>query len=397
MKKYHKNIISLVILCAVAAGFAPASAVNWGLSFRNGTNQPPTGEVSAEFLAQYGAYYMGDPAQKTLYLTFDCGYENGNTAKILDTLKSHHVPATFFIVAHYIDSAPDLVRRMTDEGHDVGNHTANHPDMTKVTQTRFTEELKTIADKFQKLTGRTIAPFYRPPEGVFNENNLKQAQSLGYHTTLWSVAYMDWDQDRQPSRASALKTLHHRIHNSAIVLLHVVSSTNAEILDQLLTEWKAKGYRFAALTSLPGMAEPTVTAIPNGTAFKVDGTAVNLCAYELEGSNFVRLRDLAQALAGSDKQFAISYDAAQKRVTLTPGQAYAPTGNELRGAADVAALQAYPARQKVTLEGERLDQMVCNIRDENYIQLRAAAKALDVGVSWDSAANCVHIDTLAGH
>ena len=157
-------------MCAVCAGAmlaAAAGATDWGLWYGNGAGKPPSGEDSVQTLAQYGAYYMGDPDSKTLYLTFDCGYENGNTAKILDVLKAHHVPAAFFMVGGFLDAAPALARRMGDEGHLVGNHTAGHPNMTQVSKTRFTQELDSLAAQYRQVTGRAIDPFYRPPVGSY--------------------------------------------------------------------------------------------------------------------------------------------------------------------------------------------------------------------------------------
>ena len=137
---------------------------------------------------------------------------------------------------------------MGDEGHLVGNHTNNHPNMSKVGKARFTSELTAVSSQYRQLTGRSIAPFYRPPEGSYTYDNLSWAQSLGYHTTLWSVAYADWDPASQPSYASAKQTIRARAHNGAIILLHAVSSTNAAILNDLISGWKAEGYTFKALS-----------------------------------------------------------------------------------------------------------------------------------------------------
>lgn len=234
-----------------AAGAQPAAAVSdWGLSFQT-NGQPPAGNVSADELRQWDAYYLGDTGEKTIYLTFDAGYENGCTPAILDALKKHNAPACFFVVGNYIDTAPALVQRMVDEGHIVGNHTLHHPDMSAIaSQEAFAAELDGLAAKFTTLTGQPMQKFYRPPQGKFSEENLKQAQALGYKTIFWSLAYVDWYTDNQPTEEQAFSKLVPRIHNGAIVLLHSTSETNARILDELLTRWEEQGYTFGRLDEL---------------------------------------------------------------------------------------------------------------------------------------------------
>ena len=161
-------------------------------------------------------------------------------------------PAAFFVVGHMIESAPDIVRRMADEGHVVGNHTFHHPDMSSISQKEaFQQELNSLADLYQQTTGKPLSHFYRPPQGKYSEENLKQAQELGYKTVFWSLAYVDWNTDSQPSPEQAYAKLLPRIHDGAIVLLHSTSRTNAEILDDLLSKWEAMGYTFRSLNDLP--------------------------------------------------------------------------------------------------------------------------------------------------
>ena len=176
---------------------------NWGLSFPV-EGQTPVGNATADYLKQFNSYYCQNTQDKVIYLTFDAGYENGNTATILDALKKHNVPATFFLVGNYLETSPDLVKRMVAEGHTVGNHTFHHPDMSK----------------------------------------------MGYRTFFWSLAYVDWYEDKQPSKEEAFKKLLGRIHPGAVVLLHSTSKTNAQILDELLTKWEEMGYRFGSLDDL---------------------------------------------------------------------------------------------------------------------------------------------------
>ncbi|MDE6388482.1 MAG: polysaccharide deacetylase family protein [Lachnospiraceae bacterium] len=223
---------------------------DWGLSFGESGTQP-TGNALPEDLAWYDAYYVGEDNEKVIYLTFDCGYENGNTEPILDALKKHNVKATFFVVGHFLETAPDLVKRMAEEGHMVGNHTYHHLDMPTISDEEvFRKEMDDVADLFHDITGKELSLYYRPPQGKCNVENLKMAQELGYHTIFWSLAYVDWNQDDQPSRDEALDKLTTRIHPGAVVLLHNTSSTNGEILDELLTKWEEMGYTFRPLSQL---------------------------------------------------------------------------------------------------------------------------------------------------
>lgn len=223
---------------------------DWGLGFgENG--QKPTGNSSSEELKKLDAYYVDDAAQeKVLYLTFDAGFENGNTPAILDALKKHHAPATFFVVGNYLETSPELVKRMADEGHTVGNHSWHHPDMTKKSKEEFIRELKTVENKYKEITGCEMTKFYRPPQGKYNEETLCYAKELGYKTFFWSLAYVDWIEDKQPSREEAFEKLLGRIHPGAIVLLHSTSATNAQILDELLGKWEEMGYQVRPLSEI---------------------------------------------------------------------------------------------------------------------------------------------------
>ena len=236
-----------------AAGEAtvPASVDNWGLSFQT-EGEAPVGNASVADLAQYDAYYLGDTSKKGMDRTFDGVYETGYTEKIRDALKKHEAPAAFFVVGNMIETAPDIICRMVEEGHIVGNHTYHHPDMSAISeQAAFQKELDDLAALFQETTGQELPKFYRPPQGKYSEENLKQAQALGYKTILWSLAYVDWYVDDQPTAEQAYAKLLPRIHDGAIVLLHSTSKTNADILDDLLTKWEDMGYTFASLYDLP--------------------------------------------------------------------------------------------------------------------------------------------------
>lgn len=244
-------IVGLVGL-SLSERAAAATGGNWGLSFRQ-EGSPPVGNATAEELAKHNAYYIGDTGQKRIYLTFDAGYEAGYTPAILDALKKHNAPAAFFVVGHYLNSAPELVRRMVEEGHTVGNHTDSHPDMSAIRgREAFLAELTRVEEKYEALIGQPMGKFYRPPQGKYAEENLRMANEAGYHTFFWSLAYVDWDKNNQPAPAQALDTLTRRIHPGAVVLLHSTSETNAVILDELLTKWEEMGYSFGSLSELCG-------------------------------------------------------------------------------------------------------------------------------------------------
>ena len=251
------------IIMGLAAGLGTSEAEdetletaadgNWGLSFQQ-EGEAPVGNAKAEELAKYNAYYIGPENQgetKTIYLTFDAGYENGYTETILDVLKEEKVPAAFFLVGNYIETNPELVRRMEAEGHIVGNHTLSHPDMSAIAdKDAFAAELKGLEDAYRKATGKDLLKYYRPPQGKYSEENLRNASELGYTTVFWSLAYVDWLEEKQPTREDALNILNRRIHPGAVVLLHSTSKTNSEILGELIRGWKGQGYEFGRISEL---------------------------------------------------------------------------------------------------------------------------------------------------
>ncbi len=255
LKYYH----GLMLVSIIAVGLVLAALLtkeealpvgSWGLSFQT-EGQAPIGNTSNETLLQYDAAYLGNTQESVIYLTFDAGYENGCTAKILDVLKKHHVPAAFFLVGNYLEQNEDLVRRMVDEGHTVGNHTYHHWDMSKISDMQsFRNELESLETLYTQITGTTMQKYYRPPQGIYSEDNLKMAQELGYKTVFWSLAYVDWINEAQPTSEQAFSKLIPRIHNGAVVLLHSTSETNANILDELLTRWEELGYRFESIDKL---------------------------------------------------------------------------------------------------------------------------------------------------
>ena len=257
MRKRDIYILAGVMALAVCLGIGvflseTVETGSWGLSFRT-EGQPPVGPANSAVLARYDAAFLGDTSQPILYLTFDAGYENGCSAQILDILQKHDVPAAFFLVGNYMEQNPDLVRRMVSEGHIVGNHTMHHPDMSKISDpAAFQKELADLEKLYLDITGQPLPKYYRPPQGIYSEKNLEMAKELGYKTVFWSLAYVDWNNDAQPTKEYALEKLVPRTHNGAVVLLHSTSKTNAEILDSLLTTWEQMGYTFGTLEELFG-------------------------------------------------------------------------------------------------------------------------------------------------
>lgn len=240
--------VTALIIMQFTTSTIPTGA--WGLSYRQ-ENTAPIGPASLDELARFDAAYLGNIQEPVIYLTFDAGYENGCTAKILDILQKHNVPAAFFLVGNYIEKNTDLVRRMVEEGHIVGNHTMHHYDMSKLSdKDAFAKELTDLETLFRETTGKELPKYYRPPQGIYSKENLRMAKELGYRTVFWSLAYVDWKNDQQPSREEAFEKLIPRIHNGAVVLLHSTSQTNTEILDELLSKWKEMGYRFASIDEI---------------------------------------------------------------------------------------------------------------------------------------------------
>lgn len=223
---------------------------SWYFNPRKDGKQP-TPIKEASFFKKYNAYYVGNPDKKVLYLTFDAGYESGNTEKILDTLKKHNVPAAFFVVDHYLKTNPDIIKRMEKEGHIVCNHSKKHPSMATITNFKdFKSEITSVEETYKDITGKDMPKFFRPPMGKFSELSLKYTQDLGYSTIFWSFAYVDWYENKQPSHTEAKEKIFSRTHPGAIILLHPNSKTNADILDDVIIHWKEEGYELKDLNHL---------------------------------------------------------------------------------------------------------------------------------------------------
>jgi len=201
------------------------------------------------------AIFLGDTSRKELFLTFDNGYENGYTAKILDTLKAKKVPAIFFVTGHYVKSQPELMKRMVAEGHLVGNHSWSHPDMTTISNAEIKQELDRVKEAAGRVTGKTDMNYLRPPRGIFNERTLEVSNSLGYRNVFWSIAYKDWDVNDQKGEAYAYKNVVSQLHPGAVILLHSISRDNTAALGAIIDEARRQGYEFKSLDALQGESD----------------------------------------------------------------------------------------------------------------------------------------------
>ena len=220
--------------------------MGWGIKRSDNHEQPDLGKSNKEILEKNNGIAIGNNTDKYIYLTFDEGYEAGYTSHILDTLKESNVKATFFITAHYLNTQPELVKRMIDEGHIVGNHTVNHKSMPSLTDAQINTEVmdlhKAIYEKFQYEMR-----YIRPPMGEFSEKSLNVTNSLGYKTVMWSFAYEDWNEDKQPDEAASKQKILDNVHSGEIMLLHGNSRTNTNILGDVIREIRGMGYEFKSL------------------------------------------------------------------------------------------------------------------------------------------------------
>ena len=256
MKRSIAIAVSMILFLSFAlTAFGEADAKSW-YCIRNKDHRQPIVGSDLSFAEEYGAYYIdhshGDnDSERVIYLTFDAGYENGNVAKILDVMKEKQVTGAFFVLENLIIKNPELVVRMADEGHLVCNHTANHPDVTKMqSYEEFKSEIETLENVYRERTGREMSRYFRPPEGRFNTRSLEYARDMGYKTVFWSFAYEDWDNGKQMSVQAAKKKILDNVHNGAVLLLHPTSATNAAVLGEVIDELKSQGYTFGTLDEL---------------------------------------------------------------------------------------------------------------------------------------------------
>ncbi len=244
-------ILIAIVPQAAYANTLSTDAYSWSRTTNKNHKTPAIPKQTKAWLEEYSGYYVYNTKQKVIYLTFDLGYENGYTTKILDVLKKHNVKATFFVCKAFIDSNPKGLKRMVKEEHVVANHTVNHIPFYKLSESKLKTELKSVEDAYKKVTGEKMIKFVRPPEGGFSEKSLFLSQKLGYTSIFWSIALPnDWNLNDQPSKETTLALFKNQYHNGAIVLLHGISPAVANNLDEMLTQLEDAGYEFRLVTDI---------------------------------------------------------------------------------------------------------------------------------------------------
>ena len=220
--------------------------IGWGIKRNDNHEQPDLGTNNKKLLEEYDGIAMGNSEDKFVYLTFDNGYEAGYTGKILDVLKENNVKAAFFITGHYLNTAQDLVKRMIDEGHIVGNHTVNHKSMPNIDDQKVKDEIMDLHELVYEKFDYEMK-YIRPPMGEFSDRTLNIMKNLGYKVTMWSLAYDDWNKEKQDREEYAKDKILSNIHNGAIILLHANSKDNKNVLDDCIKKIKEMGYEFKTL------------------------------------------------------------------------------------------------------------------------------------------------------
>ena len=252
-----KKLWLLICICLLSisfSGIAYAQLSNkshgWGfVKSKNGVPADAGAELN-ELIKLHGAYYKRDGNEKYLYLTFDNGYENGYTEQVLDVLKKHEVPAIFFVTGHYLNTAPELAKRMVKEGHLIGNHSWSHPDLTMKSEEEIVNELNKVRDRTKELTGQKMMQYLRPPRGIFSARTMEIAKKAGYTHIFWSLAYKDWEVDKQKGADYAYDQVMKQLHPGAIMLIHSVSKDNADALERIIVDAKKQGYTFKSIDDL---------------------------------------------------------------------------------------------------------------------------------------------------
>lgn len=262
LKRYYYFFTILAILCVnifcislwqveeqtiqTSATTLSNKSIGWGIKRAENHQQPDLGSENKRLLDEYKGIAMGDANTKYVYLTFDEGYEAGYTEKILEVLKNNNVKACFFITAHYLNTKPELVQRMIEEGHTIGNHTVNHKPMPRLSDDELKEEVSKLHTAIFEKTGYEMK-YIRPPKGEYSQRTLAICQSMGYTTVMWSLAYDDWDESKQGREEYAKQKILDNIHPGAVILLHGNSKDNCNVLDTCIKEIRKMGYEFKTL------------------------------------------------------------------------------------------------------------------------------------------------------
>ena len=220
--------------------------IGWGIKRNDNHEQPDLGKKNKELMDKYNGICMGNKEKPYIYITFDLGYEAGYTEKILEVMKQNEVKGVFFITAHYLNTQPDLVKRMIDEGHTVGNHTVNHKSMPSCSLETIKKEVMDLHTAIYDKFGYEMK-YIRPPKGEYSERTLAYSNTLNYQTVMWSFAYDDWDENKQGREDYGKKKILDNLHNGEVMLLHATSKDNANILDEVIKDIKAQGYEFKTI------------------------------------------------------------------------------------------------------------------------------------------------------
>ena len=239
----NKNVLTSTTINGIEIESLDNKKIGWGIKRNDNHEQPDVGNVNRKILDKYQGLYMGNKEQKLVYLTFDLGYEAGYTPKVLEVLKQNEVKATFFITAHYVNTQPDLVKQMIDEGHIIGNHTVNHKSMPSCSLETIKKEVMDLHSAIYDKFGYEMK-FIRPPKGEYSERTVAYTNTLGYTSVMWSFGYDDWDEKKQGREEYSKKKILDNVHNGEIMLLHATSKDNANILDDVIKEIKNMGYEF---------------------------------------------------------------------------------------------------------------------------------------------------------
>lgn len=220
--------------------------IGWGIKRNDNHEQPDLGATNKRIIEEFDGMAIGNPDEKLIYLTFDVGYEGGHTTKILDVLKENDVKAAFFITGQFLKTNPNIIQRMIDEGHIIGNHTVNHKCLPECSEETIKEEMMNLhKDIFEKFNYEM--KYMRPPKGEYSEQCLAYIQNLGYKAVMWSFAYDDWENNKQGREEYGKKKIMNNVHNGEIMLLHATSKDNANILDEVIKNIKSQGYEFKSL------------------------------------------------------------------------------------------------------------------------------------------------------
>lgn len=243
-------LIISILLSLNAKANNDTKSYGWGMKPGKDGNRPNFGRLYEQILSRHNAFYIDDTTSKRIYLTFDAGYENGYTSQILDVLKKNNVNATFFLVGNYLNTEEEIVKRIVNEGHFIGNHTYSHKDLTKLNKEDYSEELNKFEDRYTEITGKKLMKIMRPPSGTFSERSLQIADELGYINIFWSLAYKDWQIGKQRGWEYSYNEVMKKIHPGAIILMHNVSKDNADALEKIIIDLRIKGYEFVPITTL---------------------------------------------------------------------------------------------------------------------------------------------------